>query len=158
MKLSPTLKYIISFTVVFLAALIGSLATGPAITTWYADLQKPFFNPPNWLFGPAWTLLYTLMAIALGMVWSRGEDNTQTKKALGIFGVQLVLNALWSVVFFGMEAPLAAIFVIVALWGMILWTILVFRKIVPVTVWLLVPYLMWVTFASALNIGIWYLN
>lgn len=133
---------------------IGSLATFSQITTWYASLNKPVFNPPNSLFGPVWTILYALMGVALYLVWN--EKNN--KKALTLFAIQLVLNVLWSFVFFGWHQPGWAFLEIIILWVAILATILEFRKLSKTAAWLLVPYLAWVTFASVLNFAVWRLN
>ena len=151
-------KLVISIVVCQGAGIIGSLFTTPAIPTWYAALQKPAFTPPNWLFAPAWITLYLLMGIAAFLIWRVGLENRRVRTALIIFLVQLVLNSLWSVVFFGMQSPLYGIIVIIILWLAILLTILKFARISSVAAWLLVPYILWVSFASALNISIWLLN
>ena len=151
-------KLVISIVVCQGAGIIGSLFTTPAIPTWYAALQKPAFTPPNWLFAPAWITLYLLMGIAAFLIWRVGLENRRVRTALIIFLVQLVLNSLWSVVFFGMQSPLYGIIVIIILWLAILLTILKFARISSLAAWLLVPYILWVSFASALNIAIWLLN
>lgn len=140
----------------FAAAALGSYFTTPAIPGWYASLNKPFFSPPNWLFGPVWTALYLMMAISLYLVWSKAGINF--KKPQIAFYLQLILNALWSIVFFGLTSPGGALVIIVFLWLLILYCILEFRKISPTASWLLVPYILWVSFASLLNFSIWYLN
>jgi benzodiazapine receptor len=151
-------KLVVSLVACQCAGLIGSVFTIPAIPTWYATLQKPFFNPPNWLFAPAWVTLYLLMGIAAFLVWRRGLGQKGVKSALIIFLVQLVLNALWSVVFFGLRSPLWGAVVILALWVAILLTILRFFKISTAAGALLLPYILWVSFASVLNIAILVLN
>ncbi|KPK22679.1 MAG: hypothetical protein AMJ70_05330 [Dehalococcoidia bacterium SG8_51_3] len=151
-------KLFISLVVCQCAGIIGSVFTAPAIPNWYATLQKPAFTPPNWLFAPAWITLYLLMGIAAFLVWRVGLKNRRVRTALIIFLVQLVLNALWSVVFFGMQSPLYGVIVIAILWLMILLTILKFARISATAAWLLVPYILWVSFATALNISIWILN
>ncbi len=151
-------KLFISLVVCQCAGIIGSVFTAPAIPNWYATLQKPAFTPPNWLFAPAWITLYLLMGIAAFLVWRVGLENRRVRTALIIFLVQLVLNALWSVVFFGMQSPLYGVIVIAILWLMILLTILKFARISATAAWLLVPYILWVSFATALNISIWILN
>jgi tryptophan-rich sensory protein len=158
MKLRYIYKLIISVIVSQCAGLVGSLFTTPAIPIWYAALQKPAFTPPNWLFGPAWITLYLLMGISASLVWQRGLDKRPVKIALIIFLVQLVLNALWSVVFFGLESPLGGMIVIVLLWLAILATIVSFFRITNAAGILLLPYIAWVTFAAALNISIFILN
>jgi translocator protein len=132
--------------------------TGPSIPGWYAGLVKPPFNPPNWLFGPVWTLLYALMGIAAYLVYEKGRKEPKVRKALIIFAVQLALNALWSPVFFGAHALLGAAVVIVLLWAMILASIVLFSKISKAAAWLLVPYILWVSFATVLNISLYVLN
>ncbi len=140
------------------AGAIGFVFTRNAIPTWYAALEKPPFNPPNWLFAPVWTLLYILMGVAAFLVWRKGLENRQVRTALIVFLVQLILNALWSVVFFGLELPLYGFIVIVFLWLAILLTVLKFYRISLASSVLLWPYLLWVTFAAVLNESIWLLN
>jgi benzodiazapine receptor len=136
---------------------IGSLFTFDSITTWYAGLQKPFFTPPNFVFGPVWITLYTLMGIALFLVlWVPKSKEKNT--GLMLFGGQLVLNTLWTIVFFGLHEILIAFVMIVALWAFILLNIYWFWKIEKRAAYLLVPYLAWVTIASTLNLGILLLN
>ena len=151
-------KLVTSLVVCQCAGIVGSVFTAPAIPNWYATLQKPAFTPPNWLFAPAWITLYLLMGIAAFLVWCVGLENRRVRTALIIFLVQLMLNALWSVVFFGMQSPLYGVIVIAILWLMILLTILKFARISATAAWLLVPYILWVCFATALNISIWILN
>jgi len=152
------IKLVVSIITCQLAGLIGSVFTTPAIPTWYAALQKPAFTPPNWLFAPAWLTLYLLMAIAAFIIWRKGLAPKDVKLALLIFAIQLILNALWSVAFFGLKSPLAGVIVIALLWVAILFTILrFFRLSVPAGA-LLLPYILWVSFAAALNIAIWQLN
>ncbi len=152
------LKLAVSIVVCQCAGIIGSVFTTPAIPTWYAALQKPAFTPPSWLFAPAWITLYLLMGIAAFFVWRVGLDNRRARVALFIFLIQLVLNALWSVVFFGMQSPLYGVIVIIILWVTILATIISFTRTSRLAAWLLVPYILWVSFASVLNISIWMLN
>jgi benzodiazapine receptor len=129
-----------------------------AISTWYVALEKPPFTPPNWLFAPVWVTLYLLMGISAFVIWRRGLESRQIKIALLVFLIQLALNALWSVVFFGLQSPFYGFIVIVALWIAILLTILRFFKISKVAGALLLPYILWVKFAMALNVSIWILN
>jgi benzodiazapine receptor len=152
------IKLIVSIVACQCAGLIGSIFTTPAIPTWYATLQKPAFSPPNWLFAPAWITLYLLMAIAAFLIWRKGLGEEGVKSALVIFLIQLVLNALWSVVFFGLQSPLYGMVVIIALWVAILLTILRFFKLSAAAGALLLPYILWVSFAAILNISIWVLN
>lgn len=138
--------------------IIGSFFTLPAISTWYTTLPKPSFNPPNWIFAPVWTLLFLLMGISLYLIWNRGLRGKETKKAIFIFGVQLILNIIWSVLFFGLQSPLYAFIEIIILWFAILLTIISFYKISKAAAYLLLPYILWVTFASVLNFSILILN
>ena len=151
-------KLIVSLAVCGLAAFAGSLFTTSKIPTWYAGLNKPFFTPPNWLFAPAWTTLYVLMGISLYLVWQKGTEVPGVKKGMTIFLVQLVFNSAWSIVFFGLESPLGGVAVIVVLWVAILLTMIQFFKLSKAAGWLLVPYLAWVSFASALNVAVFILN
>jgi translocator protein len=145
--------------VCFAAAGGGSLATTPQTVSggWYGTLDKPFFTLPASVFGPLWMVLYLSMAVSAWLVWRR-EGFSGAQAAMALFSAQLVLNLLWSVIFFGLEAPGLALVEIVALWTAILLTILAFSKISRPAGWLLVPYLAWVSFATALNAGIWWLN
>ncbi len=140
-----------------LAGTLGSIFTFPAIPTWYAALNKPFFTPPNWLFGPAWGLWYTLMGISLFLVWKKRKEKGAAA-ALYIFALQLFLNFLWSFIFFGLKMVLLAQIEIVLLLAAITWNIYAFGKISRAAAWLLVPYLIWVAFASTLNLGVLLLN
>ncbi len=149
---------VVSIVVCQGAGLIGSLATFPSIPTWYASLEKPAFNPPNWVFGPVWTTLYTLMGIAAFLVWRKGISKREVKIALGIFLVQLVLNTLWSVIFFGLHFLAGGLVVIVVLWIAILLSILTFFRISKAAGALLIPYILWVSFATILNFSLWQLN
>jgi tryptophan-rich sensory protein len=158
MSIRNIFKLIISIVACLGAGAIGSVFTRSAIPTWYANLEKPFFTPPNWLFAPAWTLLYILMGIAAFLVWRKGLGNRQVRTTLIVFLIQLVLNSLWSVVFFGLESPLSGLIVISILWVAILVTIIKFFRISRVASVLMWPYLLWVTFAAVLNASIWLLN
>ena len=141
----------------FAAAGVGSLYTTPAIPGWYASLEKPAWTPPAWLFGPVWTLLYLSMAVAVWLVW-RERGAAGAGAALALFAVQLALNALWSVVFFGWRRPDLALVEIFFLWAAIFATTLSFRRVSQFAAWLMWPYLLWVTFAGFLNLSIWRLN
>jgi benzodiazapine receptor len=152
------LRLLASLGVVLAAGGIGSLATTKAIPTWYQGLKKPAFNPPNWLFGPAWTVLYLLMAVAAFLIWKQGLNAPGIKLALLVFLVQLALNALWSILFFGLRSPLAGFVDIVVLWLAILATIILFFRVLPAAGILLLPYIGWVTFAAVLNAAVLRLN
>ncbi|MCD0473396.1 tryptophan-rich sensory protein [Flavobacterium sp. EDS] len=137
----------------------SGIVTRSSIDIWYPTLIKPSFNPPNWVFAPAWSLLYLLMGVAAGLVWDRIEyEKEAVKNALVFFAIQLALNALWSYLFFGLMNPLLALIEIFVLWLMIYETLLKFIKINKVAGYLLVPYLLWVSFATILNASIWWLN
>jgi tryptophan-rich sensory protein len=140
------------------AGLIGSIFTASSIPTWYATLVKPSFNPPSWVFGPVWTLLYTLMGLAAFLVWKRGWKKLEVKSALLVFGIQLTLNALWSIIFFGMKELGIALGEIALMWLAIVATIRAFARLDRRAAWLLAPYLAWVTFAATLNYALWTLN
>jgi tryptophan-rich sensory protein len=145
--------------VCFAVAGLGSLLTTPQVADggWYDTLNKPFFTPPSWLFGPVWSVLYLMIAVSGWLVWHR-RGFAGAPVAMGLFVAQLVLNFLWSAVFFGLRAPGLGLVEILVLWAAILATILAFRPISSLAALLLVPYLAWVTFATALNAGIWVLN
>ncbi len=136
----------------------GSYFTSQSIPTWYQGLSKPFFSPPNWLFGPVWTILYIMMGLALYLVVKQGLKSANVRSTVFIFMLQLLLNLLWSVLFFGFQSPIAAFIEIVFLWVFILITIIAFRKISKPAGYLLVPYNIWVLFASLLNLSIVFLN
>lgn len=155
--MKKSLKLIISIAICQIAGAIGSFFTIKSVDTWYQTLNKPSFTPPSWVFGPAWITLYTLMGIALFLVWQERE-NKDTKSALTTFGVQLLINSLWSILFFGMQNPLLGLVDIVILWTLIILTIIEFIKISKPAGILLIPYLLWVTFASVLNLEIFLLN
>ncbi len=137
---------------------LGSVVTTPAIPTWYAALKKPFFSPPNFLFAPVWTILYILMGIAAYLVWKSGWERGDVKNALYFFAAQLLLNGIWSPVFFGLKMPLLAFIILLLLWLCLLYVIILFHRISPLAAWLMVPYILWVTFAAALNYSIVVLN
>ncbi len=148
-------KLIISVAIPLIAGFIGSIFTSSKIPSWYATLNKPAFNPPNWIFGPVWTTLFVLMGIALYLVWTSGKTSNA---ALWFFGIQLGLNVLWSIFFFGMQSPLIAFVDIIILWFAILATIISFYSISTTASYLLVPYILWVSFATILNWKIMIMN
>lgn len=156
--MNNTLKIIISIAVSELAGIVGSAFTFSEIPNWYAGLIKPAVNPPSWIFGPVWTTLYALMGIAAFLIWKKGWDRADVRKALYVFGFQLVLNSLWSIVFFGMHQTGWAFVNLVAMWLAIAWTMALFYKISKPAMWLLLPYILWVSFAGYLNYSIWILN
>lgn len=140
------------------AGLLGSVFTVTGTGSWYQDLDRPVAAPPNWVFGPVWTVLYTLMGIAVFLVWQRGLARPGVKAALAIFTLQLGLNALWSIVFFGLENIGGALIVILLLLGAIGLTMMLFWRVSRVAAVLLVPYLLWVLFATYLNYAFWVRN
>ncbi len=135
---------------------LSGLSTIDAITNWYQFLAKPSFNPPNWIFGPVWTLLYLMMGISLGIIWH--STNNSRKKAMQLFAVQFVLNLGWSFLFFNLHMFGTAYIEIIVMLIAIIFTIFAFYKINKTAAYLLIPYLCWVTFASFLNLSIWVLN
>jgi benzodiazapine receptor len=149
--------FIFSIIGSYAAAVIGSLATTPNISTWYVTLEKPLFNPPNWIFGPVWSVLYALMGIALALIILEVTKKSKGRAYLW-FAIQLMLNTLWSLVFFGLHSPWTGVAIIVMLVVSILITIREFSKINKTSAWLLVPYIAWVTFATYLTFGIALLN
>jgi translocator protein len=150
----PWLALLVLIVICFSVAGLGGLATTPNIPTWYAELSKPSWTPPGWLFGPVWSVLYLSMAVAAWLVWRKGNALVP----LISFGVQLVFNAAWSWLFFGMHNPGAAFFDIVLLWIAIATTTIAFWRRSLVAGLLFVPYLAWVSFAAVLNFAIWRLN
>lgn len=156
--MSKTLKVILSIVFCLLVGAIGSFFTAPAIPSWYAYLNKPFFSPPNWIFAPMWTILYILMGISFYLIWSNAKKGKSKNEALGNFYVQLILNFVWSPIFFGMKNLGLAFIVIVLMWMFILRTIQSFAKLNKKASYLLYPYIAWVSFASILNLSVWLLN
>jgi tryptophan-rich sensory protein len=152
------LKLASAIVVCELVGFIGAFYTISAIPTWYETLNKPFFSPPNWLFGPVWTILYLLMGISVFLIWKKGLKNKKVNTALEYFLLQLMLNFIWTPIFFGAKMPLLAFFVIVAMWIFIALTIKKFYPISKIAAYLLLPYLAWVSFATLLNASIAVLN
>lgn len=140
------------------AGLLGAISTSSGPDSWYATLDKPPFNPPSWAFGVVWPILYTLMGIALWLVWRKGTGLASVRTALAVFFAQLLVNAVWSPVFFGLRSIVGGFVIILILIGLILATIRVFRPISDAAAWLLVPYLAWTCFAALLNGSILWLN
>ena len=157
-KKADIIKLIVSLAVCQAAGFVGAIFTRPAISPWYAELSKPRFTPPDWVFGPVWIALYVLMGIAAFLVWRRGFHHQVVKRALSYFGVQLVLNALWSYFFFGLKSPLAGLIGISILGIAIIFTVQKFLQASRTAGLLLIPYFLWVAFATGLNLSIWWLN
>ena len=152
------LKLLASIIVCHTAGFIGSIFTTPAIPDWYTGLTKPIFNPPNWIFFPVWITLFLLMGISLYLVWSGGLEDEKVKQAVIIFAVQLLLNIAWSLLFFGLKSPFLAFLEIIILWIVILINIVQFYSISKTAGLLLLPYILWVSFAAILNFFIFTLN
>ena len=151
-------KLTASFAIPLLAAFIGSIFTASTVSTWYTALIKPGFNPPNWIFGPVWTLLYLLMGFSLFLVWKKGLKKKYVKEGLIIFGIQIFLNVLWSLLFFGLQSPLLAFIEIIFLWAAVLFMIVYFYKVNKTAAYVQIPYILWVSFAALLNLSIVLLN
>lgn len=154
MKIIPL---IISIAIAQGAGIIGSVFTASSVQTWFETIAKPAWNPPSWLFGPVWITLYTMMGVAAYLVWQQ-RDAPGAKMALGVYGVHLVFNALWSILFFGLKNPGIAFFEIIVLLVLIVVTTVLFWRINPWAGALMIPYIAWVSFASFLNYTIWQLN
>lgn len=151
-------KLIIAIAIPLLVGGLSGIATARGVRDWYPMLVKPPFNPPSWIFGPVWTLLYILMGVAAYLVWRQGWERDTVKLALVLFALQLLLNGLWSVLFFGSRSPGLAFAEIILLWVAIAATLVVFWGVRPLAGALLLPYEAWVTFAAVLNGSIWILN
>lgn len=151
-------KLIVSIVSCELVGIAATPFTVSAVTTWYPTLNKPSFSPPNWIFAPVWTILYFLMGVSLYLVWSKGLKEKKAKIALYFFGAQLFFNFLWSFLFFGLRSPILALVDIVALWILIAITIFKFFPISKTAAYLLIPYILWVSFAAFLNLSIVILN
>jgi len=151
-------KLIASLIICQMAGIIGSVFTVSSVGTWYLEISKPAFTPPSWVFAPVWTTLFLMMGLALYIVWSKGVKSKDSRIALTVFGIQLVLNTLWSILFFGLRSPFLALVEIVFLWAAILLSIVYFYKISKRAAYLLVPYIAWVSFAAVLNLFIVLLN
>lgn len=151
-------KLLASLLLCYSVSFLGSIISAPAISTWYPTLSKPFLNPPNWVFAPVWITLYTLMGISLSLVWDKGIRHHKVKDAVVVFLSQLGANLLWSIVFFGFHSLNFAFLVIVLLWALILYTMKLFHHISLPAFYLLIPYIIWVSFALVLNLFILVLN
>jgi len=152
------LRLVLSILLCQSAGVVGAFFTRRSISEWYAHLNKPAFNPPSWVFAPAWVTLYTLMGIAAFLIWRKGLKTAGVRSALAVFLFQLILNSLWSVVFFGGRSILGGLVVIVCLWLAIVWTIKSFHAISKPAAALLIPYIAWVSFALVLNVALLLLN
>lgn len=156
--MKPAFKLVIAIAIPLLVGAVSGYMTATSVDGWFRIINKPAFNPPNGIFAPVWTTLYIFMGIACFLVWKSSAGSAVKRPALMLYGMQLVLNFLWSFIFFGAHELGWALAEILLLWAMILLTILWFRKISIVAAWLLVPYICWVSFATLLNFAIWKLN
>ena len=155
--LSDWIALIVSIIIAFGAAAVGGLSTSKSIPTWYGGLRKPWFNPPDWVFGPVWAVLYLLMAVAAWLVWSENAV-ALVLVPLAFYGIQLALNSLWSYIFFARKELSKAFVEIIALWIMILITTVLFWNVSQLAGIMMIPYISWVSVASALNYRVWKLN
>jgi translocator protein len=149
-------KLVIAILIPQVSGVLGALVTVSSVGSWYQTINKPSFNPPSWIFGPVWTSLYIMIGISLYLMWK--SNHPFKKKAMWLFGIQMVLNALWSPAFFGLESPLLGLIVVIPLWVSILACIKVFKPISNLAAYIFIPYFLWVSFATLLNASIWYLN
>lgn len=156
--MNNVLRLIISIVIPLIIGGLSGFFTATGVDSWYQTIEKPSWNPPNWIFGPVWTALYVMMGISLYLVWKSDASLMNKKKAITLFAVQLILNFFWSLIFFTMQSPGWALVEIVILWLFILLTIFAFARISKAAAWLLVPYISWVSFASILTYTIWQLN
>ena len=152
------LKLVIAIALPLVVGGLSGYATSGGVSTWYPTLVKPPFNPPAWIFGPVWTLLYITMGVAAFLVWRQGLAAEGVRLALAVFIIQIALNGLWSILFFGLQAPGWALVEIILLWLAIVATLVLFWRVVPAAGLLLIPYLAWVSFATVLNASLWWLN
>lgn len=151
-------RLLVSILVCLSAGAVGSIFTRTSIAEWYEFLNKPVFTPPNWVFSPIWIILYVLMGVSASFVWEKGIALSEVKRTLGVFILQLALNALWSAVFFGTRSIAGGLVVIILLWLAIIWTIIRFSSISKTAAVLLIPYITWVSFALMLNVSLAILN
>ncbi len=158
MPINDLLALAVAIAISEFAGVVGSIFTVSAIPSWYAKLAKPKLNPPNWIFGPVWTTLYALMGISSFLIWRSGWEQSNVRDALLLFFIQLALNASWSIAFFGWRRPIAALVIIAVLWATIAGTMIAFGNISAAAGYLLLPYLLWTTFAAYLNFEIVRLN
>ena len=158
MSLSSVIKLVVSVLACLAAGGIGSLFTYKAIPAWYRGLMKPRYTPPNWAFGPIWTSLYILMGVSVFLIWNRGLAIHGATFAFTLFWIQLVVNVIWSVIFFGVKSKGGGVTTIIVLWLLILATTVSSFRVSAWSGGLLLPYIAWVSIASYLNIGIWLIN
>jgi tryptophan-rich sensory protein len=158
MALSNRVKLVLSLAIPQVVAAIGAYFTITGTGSWYMDIDKPSWNPPSWVFGPTWTILYVLMGVAFFLVWKERVRTTGKRAAMIAWVVQLLLNVFWTIIFFNRHAIGWALVEIAALWLAIVLTIILFLRVNRTAALLLLPYLAWVTFATILTSAIWKLN
>ena len=151
-------KLFFSVFICLSAGILGSYLTMDSVKTWYTELNRPSFTPPEWTFGIVWPILYVMMGVSAFLIWNKGLESKQVKTALVLFTIHLILNILWTPLFFGLHLVGTALIEIIFLWAAILLTIIVFCKISKPAALLLIPYILWVSFAVTLNAGFWILN
>lgn len=156
--MSNIVKAIIAIAIPLMVGATSGFFTVTGVESWYQTIQKPLWNPPNWIFGPVWTTLYIMMGVALFLVWKEDTSEELKKIAFTLFAIQLILNFFWSFIFFNQQQPGWALVEIIAMWVFILLTIFAFAQVNKTAAWLLVPYISWVSFATILNYTIWQLN
>ncbi|MCK9379136.1 MAG: tryptophan-rich sensory protein [Candidatus Moranbacteria bacterium] len=152
------IKLSISIVIPLFAGFLGSIFTNTSVATWYQTLSVPPLNPPSWVFAPVWTVLYIMMGIAFYLVWRKKETGRDIFWSVWIFFVQLFFNILWSLLFFGMENPMLALWGVGMLWITIFLNVIAFARVEKKSAWLMLPYLVWVSFAAYLNYAIFILN
>jgi len=152
------IKLSISIVIPLFAGFLGSIFTNTSVATWYQTLSVPSLNPPSWVFAPVWTVLYIMMGIAFYLVWRKKETGRDIFWSVWIFFVQLFFNILWSLLFFGMENPMLALWGVGMLWITIFLNVIAFARVEKKSAWLMLPYLAWVSFAAYLNYAIFILN
>jgi len=157
MNIARIFKLLVSLLLPIGLGTIAGIFTTEEIAVWYASLNKPSFNPPSHLFGPVWTALYILMGVSMFLIWNTPKTKLR-QKALAVFGIQLFANFWWSILFFNFHTVFLAVIDILIMWFLIIYMISLFKKIKPIAAYLQIPYLLWVSFATVLNISIWYLN
>ena len=158
MRKEIVIRLAVAIAVCWIPVLAGSVFTSSAVDSWYRELEKPWFNPPSWVFGPVWSVLYLGMGIALYLIWTHGDRSARWRGLMAVFVLQLALNGAWSLAFFGMESPIAGLIVIMPLLTLILVTIVLAWPFSRIASLLLAPYFLWVSFATLLNYAIWQLN
>jgi benzodiazapine receptor len=158
MRNRKTFNIVVAILICLAVGFLSGIVTAESVETWYRTLAKPSFNPPNWIFAPVWTVLYIMMGISAGLIYNKGIKRKEVVYALKFFLAQLILNGIWSILFFGFQSPFIAFVEVVFLWVVLLFTIIYFYRIHRPAAYLLVPYMLWISFASVLNFSIWILN